>query len=136
MNRAWFAMGAALTVLTAWPVCAATGMPPYSIMIPEKGTTPEKPEPWLAPKYKSPHGTRKHVVVPRPTPPIPPRRATVPPPILVPQTGRVLPNLPAVPNAAGVESSQDRAVRCAHQAGVYGGVAGNRGAYIGTCINQ
>ena len=31
---------------------------------------------------------------------------------------------------------QDRAARCAHQAGVYGQAAGDRGTYVGTCINQ
>jgi hypothetical protein len=109
---------------------------PYSIMVPEKGATPDKPEPWLAPKYKSPRGTRKHVTVPRPAPSPPQRRATVPPPIPVPETGRVLPNLPAAPGVTGVESGQDRALRCAHQAGVYGPAVGNRGTYIRTCINQ
>ncbi len=62
----------------------------------------------------------------------------VPPPLYVPQTGRVLPNLPSVSGAGpnGAETSQDRAVRCAHQAGVYGPAAGDRTAYIGSCINQ
>ena len=57
---------------------------------------------------------------------------------LVPETGRVLPNLPTVSGsgADGAETSQDRAVRCAHQAGVYGQAAGNPSAYIGSCINQ
>ena len=32
----------------------------YSIMMPEKGAKPKLPEPWLAPKYKSPRGTVKH----------------------------------------------------------------------------
>jgi hypothetical protein len=36
----------------------------------------------------------------------------------------------------GRETYQDRAARCAHQAGVYGAAAGDRGTYIGTCINQ
>lgn len=98
---------------------------------------PEKPEPWLAPKYKSPRGTVKHVVTPRPAP-APQRRNPVPPPIYVPETGRVLPNLPTVSGAGpgGAETSQDRAARCAHQAGVYGPAAGDRNAYIGSCINQ
>jgi hypothetical protein len=67
-----------------------------------------------------------------------PGSSTVPPLLHVPQTGRVLPNLPTVapsgPN--GTETSQDRALRCAHQAGVYGQAAGDRTSYIGTCINQ
>ncbi|MEI8275112.1 MAG: hypothetical protein WCG00_03860 [Hyphomicrobiales bacterium] len=36
----------------------------------------------------------------------------------------------------GAETGQDRASRCAHQAGVYGQAAGNREAYVGGCINQ
>ncbi len=61
----------------------------------------------------------------------------LPPPIVVPQTGAVLPNLP-MPGSGpgGAETSQDRAARCAHQAGVYGQAAGDRNAYIGGCINQ
>ncbi|HUL89034.1 MAG TPA: hypothetical protein VLU23_12735 [Pseudolabrys sp.] len=109
----------------------------YSIMVPEKGSRREQPEPWLAPKYKSPRGTVKHVTIPKPkTVPFP--TATVPPPIVVPQTGRVLPNLPTVPGAGpgGRETFQDRAARCAHQAGVYGQAAGDRGTYMGTCVNQ
>ena len=38
--------------------------------------------------------------------------------------------------AGRAETSQDRAARCAHQAGVYGQAAGDRNAYIGSCINQ
>jgi hypothetical protein len=66
----------------------------------------------------------------------PSRRATVPPPpLFVPETGRALPNLPAV--GAAPETSQDKSVRCAHQAGVYGPSAtGNPAGYIGSCINQ
>ena len=62
----------------------------------------------------------------------------MPPPLYVPQTGRVLPNLPSVSGSGpnGAETSQDRAFRCAHQAGVYGPAAGDRSAYIGSCINQ
>jgi hypothetical protein len=109
----------------------------YSIMVPEKGYKVEKPEPWLAPKYKSPRGTIKRVTIPKSTVAQPPS-AAVPPPIVVPQTGRVLPNLPTVPGSGrgGTETYQDRAARCAHQAGVYGQAAGDRNTYIGTCINQ
>lgn len=98
---------------------------------------PELPEPWLAPKYKSPRGTVKHVTIPKSTIVTPPT-ATLPPPIVVPQTGRVLPNLPTVSGAGpdGRETFQDRASRCAHQAGVYGQAAGDRNTYMGTCINQ
>jgi hypothetical protein len=97
-----------------------------------------RPEPWLPPKYKSPRGTQQHPVVPQPVPEPQPRTATVPPPLYVPQTGQVLPNLPAINGAGprGAETSQDRAVRCAHQAGVYGSAAGNPSAYVNSCINQ
>jgi hypothetical protein len=109
----------------------------YSIMKPEKGGRPAQPEPWLAPKYRSPRGTVKHVVIPRSTT-IRPPHTTVPPPIVVPQTGQVLPNLPTVRGSGprGAETFQDRASRCTHQAGVYGQAAGDRNAYVGTCINQ
>jgi hypothetical protein len=110
----------------------------YSIMVPEKGARRAPPEPWLAPKYRSPRGTVKHVVIPHPGTVPQSRAATVPPPIIVPQTGRALPNLPTVSGSGpgGTETFQDRAARCAHQAGVYGQAAGDRGNYIGTCINQ
>jgi hypothetical protein len=98
---------------------------------------PAQPEPWLAPKYKSPRGTRQHVVIPQPAL-TPQPRAQVPPPLYVPQTGQLLPNLPAVSPSGpgGRETTQDRAARCAHQAGVYGQAAGDRNAYVGSCINQ
>jgi len=131
----------ALTAFWAGPACAQTNNDilgdNYSIMKPEKGARPAQPEPWLAPKYKSPRGTVQHVVIPR-SRSIEPPRTTVPPPIVVPQTGQVLPNLPTVQGSGprGAETFQDRASRCAHQAGVYGQAAGNRNAYVGTCINQ
>jgi len=109
----------------------------YSIMVPEKGAKPKKPEPWLAPKYKSPRGTVKRVTIPKSRIVTPPN-TVVPPPIVVPQTGRALPNLPTLSGSGpgGVETYQDRAARFAHQAGVYGQAAGDRGTYMGTCINQ
>ena len=120
-------------VASALPAHAQSDDERYSIMRPEKGT-PARPEPWLAPRYKSPRGTPEHVVIPRSVSP-PQPQAQVPPPLYVPQTGRVLPNLPA-PGSGGRESYQDRAARCAHQAGVYGPAAGDRNSYIGSCINQ
>jgi hypothetical protein len=94
-------------------------------------------EPWLPPKYVSPRGTKQHVVIPRPSQ-AQPSRAAVPLPLLVPETGRVLPNLPPVVGAGpnGSETFQDRSARCAHQAGVYGAGAGDTGSYIRSCINQ
>jgi len=130
-----------LTALLAVPAQTAKGYDilgdDFSIMVPEKGAKPKQPEPWLAPKYKSPRGTVKHVTIPKSTIVTPPN-TQVPPPIVVPQTGRALPNLPTVSGSGlgGTETYQDRAARCAHQAGVYGQAAGDRGTYIGTCINQ
>jgi hypothetical protein len=109
----------------------------FSIMAPEKGYKPSKPEPWLAPKYKSPRGTVKKVAIPR-SKTVPRPYAATPPPITVPQTGRTLPNFPTISGSGrgGAETFQDRAARCAHQAGVYGPAAGDRNAYVGTCVNQ
>jgi len=96
-----------------------------------------RPEPWLPPKYKSPRGSTERVVIPPPARPLSPP-AGVPPPLYVPQTGRLLPNLPnlAPSGPHGQETFQDRAARCAHQAGVYGQTAGNATTYINSCINQ
>jgi hypothetical protein len=108
----------------------------YSIMVPEKGSKRqvskrEQPEPWLAPKYKSPHGTVKQVHTPK-SRIVSPQRATVPSSVYVPQTGRTFQNLPTV--GRGIETSQDRAIRCSHQAGVYGQAGANRGTYMGACF--
>lgn len=115
----------ALAVIAAAPAAAQDGS--YTIM---------KPEPWLPPKYQSPRSAEQ---VPPPSHVLPPApRERVPPAIVVPQTGRVLPNLPTLspsgPN--GTETGQDRAARCAHQLGVYGADAGNPAAYLGSCVNQ
>lgn len=97
-----------------------------------------KYEPWLPPKYKSPRGTRQHVVPPERIPEPEPRTNSVPPPLYVPQTGQVLPNIPTISGSGprGAETSQDRAARCANQAGVYGSAAGNPSGYVNSCINQ
>ncbi len=75
--------------------------------------------------------------------PVPHREVVTPvpktlPPLYVPQTGRALPNLPAIGSGpGGAETLQDKSARCAHQAGVYGpNATGNPSAYIGSCINQ
>jgi len=120
-----------LAPLVHWPAYAQSGDDRYTIM------RPEPPEPWLPPKYKSPRGTRQHIVTPEPLN-VPPSQYAVPPPLYVPQTGQVLPNLPGVTGAgqSGRETSQDRALRCANQAGVYGAAAGDRNTYVNSCINQ
>ena len=132
-----------LVVAPAAPAFAQSGsgysimQDDYSIMVPEKGARPSKPEPWLAPKYKSPRGTVEKFVIPR-SKTVPQSQAVTPPPLYVPETGRTLPNLPTISGSGrgGTETYQDRAARCAHQAGVYGADAGNRNAYVGSCINQ
>jgi hypothetical protein len=84
------------------------------------------PLPAPQPPLVVPH---QQVVTPQPV---------TPPPLYVPQTGRALPNLPnpAPSGPHGQDTFQDRAARCAHQAGVYGQAAGNTSTYINSCINQ
>lgn len=135
----WGMLFSLLVSAVAAPAQDADGN--YNIIAPEPklGHKPQpRPEPWLLPKYQSPRGTRQHVTRTPPRAYVPPRTPEVQPPIYVPQTGRLLPNLPALPGAGpgGAETGQDRAVRCAHQAGVYGQAAGDRNVYINSCINQ
>ncbi len=128
-----------LVALAATPLLAASDDDIYNIMRPEPGTRSTASEPWLAPKYKSPRGTRQRVVTPQPTPDEPRRIPAMPPPIVVPQTGQSLPNIaPPIPGAGvgGRETFLDRWTRCTHQAGMYGAQAGDRSTYITTCINQ
>lgn len=122
-----------LLLLTSLPATAQSDGERYDIIRPEPGPS----EPWLAPKYKSPRGTVQRPVTPPPAR-APKTRTVTQPPLYVPQTGQTLPNLPTVSPSGprGTETYQDRAVRCAHQAGTYGAQAGDRNAYIGTCINQ
>jgi hypothetical protein len=102
----------------------------YSIM-------KEEPNPpGVVNRYKSPRGTRERVVVPKRAPDTPRRLPEMPPPLVNPQTGQVYPNLPSPVPGSGIggrETGQDRAMRCQHQAGVYGQTGGN---YVGSCINQ
>lgn len=116
----------------------------YTIMVPEKPVHAKKP----AHKARARYGSSV-IVRPAPLPPptqyrppastvVPQPRSTVPSQLYVPQTSRTLPNLPnpAPSGPHGTETFQDRAVRCAHQAGMYGAAAGDRAAYINTCVNQ
>lgn len=118
-----------LPLLARVPAHAQTDGEMYPIM---------RSEPWLAPKYKSPRGTSERQVVPRPIPEPRSQVTAPPPPIYVPQTGLTLPNMPTMSPSGpgGRETYQDRAARCAHQAGSYGALAGDRNSYIGSCINQ
>jgi hypothetical protein len=110
----------------------------YNIMRAEPGARPQQPTPWLTPTYKSPRGSKQHVTPLRPPRSPHLRAADPPPPIVVPQTGQVLPNIrtlsPSGPN--GRETFQDKATRCVHQSGMYGARTGDPGAYIGACVNQ
>jgi hypothetical protein len=132
-----------LSAALATPALAQTGNilgDDYQIMVPEKGSKrqaskPEQPEPWLAPKYKSPRGTVQKVRIPK-SKIVRPPSATDPGYVYVPQTGRTFQNLPSLPGSGpgGAETFQDRAIRCTHQAGVYGQVGADRGSYMGGCL--
>jgi len=130
---------------SAWSAEPASDSGTINIMKPEqpapakkKSTNTQKPRRGSSnPVYPIP--------LPKPQGPLPvphlqavtPQRPITPPPLYVPQTGRSLPNLPATGSGLrGTETFQDRAARCTHQAGVYGGLAGDRGSYIRSCINQ
>lgn len=124
---------AAILVAITFAVPASAGVlddDNYSIMKPEP--TP----PGVVKPYKSPRGTKQHVTVPKRAPHESRTIPVMPPPIISPQTGQAYPNLPPPVPGSGVggrETGQDRAMRCAHQAGVYGQTGTN---YLGTCLNQ
>jgi len=148
-----FALG-----VPAWAVDPADDSGTISIMNPEPGAKAAKHKSKAKPaheqgatrpkgfgvKQNSRRGSSNPVYpapLPKPQAPAavprieqPVRRATVPRSYTAPATGRALPNLPS---ASGTETLQDKSVRCAHQAGVYGpNLTGNPNAYIGGCINQ
>jgi hypothetical protein len=149
-----------LLVLALAAPAVAGGGDTINIMRPEPGAKPAKhkrapageeeaaPPKGFVVKQDSRRGSSNTVYpaplpgpqAPDPVPRIenPARRATVLPPLHVPETGRALPNLPTTgAGAGGVETTQDKSVRCAHQAGVYGpNATGNPAGYIGSCINQ
>jgi hypothetical protein len=113
-----------------------------SIMKPEKGAPPEKKTPRKArrgssnPVYPIPlPGPQKPAPLPRIDTARP--QPKTPPDLYVPQTGRLVPNQPAVGSGpGGAETFQDRSSRCINQAGVNSGIAGDRDSYIRSCINQ
>jgi len=127
----------ALAAFSAAMPAAAQSADPNIVHVAPLPLGPPSPERWLPPTYQSPRGTVQHV---RPVKPLRVPRVDVaePPPIIVPETGVALPNLRTISPSGpgGRETYQDRAVRCAHQAGAYGANAGDRNTYIGTCINQ
>jgi hypothetical protein len=117
-----------------------------NIMKPEKSAPAKKKS---TKTHKARRGSSNPVYpipLPKPQAPLPlphqqavtPHRPKAPPPLYVPQTGRLLPNLPATGSGAGgAETFQDRAARCVHQSGVYGpNATGDPGSYIRSCINQ
>src|SRR5262249_10013665 len=118
MRQPFLAIAIVLSAVSTAPAYAQNSIlgDNYSIMVPEKGYKPSQPEPWLAPKYKSPSGTVKHIKLPKSTV-VPMPNTQVPSDLYVPQTGRVVPNLPTVSGSGrgSAETFQDRAARCAHR---------------------
>jgi hypothetical protein len=114
-----------------------------SIMKPEQGAPAEK-KPRKVRKARGSSNPVYPIPLPGPQKPAPiPRIDTArpqprtPPDLYVPQTGRLVPNQPAVGSGlGGRETFQDRSARCINQAGVNSGIAGDRDSYIRSCINQ
>src|SRR5689334_21736440 len=87
-----------LSTVLATPTLAQTGNilgDDYQIIVPERESKRlskrEVPEPWLAPKYRSPLGTEEYIRIPKAKTERPPS-ATDPGYVYVPQTGRTFPN--------------------------------------------
>ena len=132
--RSLFAMLLAVAPLAPVVVHAQSDRS-YDIMRPEPGRTDELPTPWLPPKYRSPRGSHNRV---EPAPQQRPRYVAprTPPPLVVPQTGQVVPQSPVISPSGphGTETFQDKASRCVGQSSAPG--AGNPNSYVGTCVNQ
>jgi hypothetical protein len=131
---AGFLISLGVSLNAAPPAFAAMGDGPYDIMRPEP-TTPGVVRP-----YQSPRRTPQNVKpIPRAVPPRQSERY-IPPPIVVPQTGQVVPSQPIAPQGyvppGQRETFGDRATRCAHQSGLAGLPADQRGSYMGSCLNQ
>ena len=106
------------------------------MMVPALSAQAQSTTPWLTPTYRSPPNlSQQHAMPPAPDPHAP---VQPPPPPIVSPHGQPLPNLatPAPSGPQGRETFQDRAARCAHQADLYGVARGDRGTYIGSCVNQ
>jgi hypothetical protein len=99
------------------------------------------PEPWVAPKYRSPRGLPQQPKAARPRPPRPPSVdiAKPAPPIVLPN-GQVVPNLPPVRQGIVPDGSRetfgDRAHRCAHQSSAFGVPGDQRSTYMHSCTMQ
>lgn len=152
------AFGAAVVVCSSCSAAPRYADDGYSIIRPEPGTAQrQKPRPGKMRPSPSRAATiddeappkRKTTVYPyRPPPRIDPREGIVtpriapsvgqtfsepPPPVVIPGTGRTIQNLPS---AGGRETTQDRSLRCTHQAGLNSVPGEQRGAYISSCIGQ
>jgi hypothetical protein len=113
---------------------------PYSIMAPEPGTrSTAAPEPWLSPKYRSPHGLRQRPHAARPHPPVrgPSVHVVRPAPPIVLPNGQVVPNLPPVRRGivpgGGTETFSDRASRCATQSALNNVPGDQKTTYMHSC---
>jgi hypothetical protein len=138
----------ALALVLAAPVPAAESGSDggtISIMKPEPAAPAKKNSTKIRKARRGSSNPVYPAPLPRPQAPLPvpvpkvatPHRPKVPPPLYVPQTGHVVPNLPATGSGpGGRETFQDRSARCVHQSGAYGSLAGDRDSYIRSCINQ
>ena len=123
-----------LSAALATPSLAQTGnilSDNYSIMVPEKGKYPNR-------NCRN-HGLRRNTISERissrcvfPIENCKPTEQDRPGNVYVPQTGRTFQNLPTT--GRGTKTSQDRAIRCTHQAGAYGQAGSARGGYMGSCL--
>jgi hypothetical protein len=132
---------------------------PYSIMTPEPGTVSRhhvkssarvkhvktsrgrvkllagRPAPRKSLAVRGSPGIVLPTPLPR-TPQIPPITTRIPRTRALPQDQgpTIVPGLPPIPNLPhGTETFQDRASRCAHQAGLYGVPNEQRNVYLGAC---
>jgi hypothetical protein len=127
-------LGVVALAATTWLCAGATAAErdrvsdPYSIMA---------PEPWVAPKYRSPRKLPQQPDTARTRPARPPAGVAKPAPPTVLPNGQAVPNLPPVRQGivpgGGTETFGDRAARCAHQSGLYGVPAGKQGTYMHSC---
>jgi hypothetical protein len=145
----------ALALLAAWLLAAAPAYSPAfafergdnqfpnSIMAPERGGRVRPYEPWLTPQlrgqprvrfspgnYALPHAPHAYASSPATIPSVGVASGLT----IVPGAGGLgpVPNLPPAPGLAH-ETFQDRASRCAFQAGLYGVPNGASNQYMSAC---